>query len=192
MKKAFYLIALLFLPLSVFAQQTVPIKVGDTIPDERFQEMWQRLARAYSPFIGMPLPNFVATWNGRLMNNATMKGDVYLLAFWTTDCNCFDVTKLLPLNAVAVKHKDFHVVSILPDTAYMYLCKPCQVSPFNYAITSNYRQHWELSLKNGIPLYIIVNRAGIIVKIIPPHDLDKPNGEGYLALAKSIEELLLF
>ncbi len=184
---------LVFLAHIAIAQQTPPFKIGQVITDEQLDAMKRAALRKNNTYVGMPLPDFSATTSeGKLLNNANMKGDVYLLAMWSPDCNCFDVNKLHSFDKITAHHKDFHVVSILPDTAYMYLCKTCKGNPFKWAITKTYDQAKELRLHNGTPSYVLVNREGIIVKIISALAVRDLNDEANNAeFRKSIEQTLL-
>lgn len=175
-----------------FAQSFERLRLGDSISEARIKEMKQASVRASSAFIGRSLPDFSATTSdGRPMNKATMKGGVYLFAFWQTDCSCFDAGKLHHLDPLMKAQPDFHALSLLPDTAYKYLYHRVHPEPFPYAVVSSYAKWQELLLHPGTPSLLLVNRAGIIVRKITTmemRELDTP--EGWAALTATIEGVL--
>ncbi len=188
---AFMAAALLLSALRASAQQRPP-GMGEVIDESQMEALKRRHMQANKVFTGMELPAFTATaQDGRQISNATMKGDVYLLLLWAPDCGCMNPAGLSPMNAIAAAHKDFHVLSILPDTAYMYLLRQRHPEPFKWAVTATYDMSKALRLGNGVPACVLVNRAGFIVKILSPIEIHELSDDAMDGFVKSIEELLM-
>jgi hypothetical protein len=166
-------------------------KVGDILSDAQLKELKNLQIRRNAKYLGMPLPAITAhTSTGSLLNNASMKGDIYLLALWRPDCNCFDPSKLHPLVELAPKQKDFHFISVIPDTVGLANCMKCKLEPIDWAVTSTYTEAKSLALGNGHTSYVLVNRAGIVVRIISAVEKYEYTTETYAEFAKAIEALL--
>ncbi len=164
-------------------------------PDHLTAVLKERQRLFNSKYLGMPLPQFSATaWDGRKMNNAAMKGSVYLLAIFYPDCRCYHPEALKKLVALEGSRRDFHMVAMLQDTAYLYAYRADHAEPLHYAVTDTREQLVDLRMELSPPLYVLVDRNGIVVKVLDTKAINALNGsdEEQDELVKRVQELLLF
>ena len=145
--------------------------------------------------IGTALPPFSATtWDGRRMDNASMKGSVYLLTIFYPDCRCYQPGALKKLAAIEAARKDFHILSVLQDTTYLYAYRQHHPEPLRYAVPHSRAEFVALRMELAPPVYVLVDRKGIVVKVMNGEALYALNKweEEQEELAKRVRELLLY
>ena len=183
--------AMLFCPLLITAQSGAR-QSGE--PASRDAGL-RRLRDDERLHIGLPLPDFSAeTGDGQHISNARMKGNVYLLTVFYPECHCFRPEGIKGVFALESTHKDFHVLAIIQDTAYLYVYRQDHADPLHYAVTATREQAVALRLAHSLPLYILVNRQGIVTKMISGAELSQLNEseEDQADLVKVIGEALRY
>ena len=145
-------------------------------------------AVAQSPVEGFknkPMPKFnLVSTTGQKLNNASLKGKVYLMDFWATWCGpCKAAMPTMQKLHTKFKSKGFMVIgaNILeqggpkPDTAAKFQ----KAAKLSYVFAKNTAESEKLAdaLKiQGIPTFLLVDKAGVVrhveVGFSPSHQAD--------------------
>ena len=146
--------------------------------------------RNNAPKEGMILPPFEAMMdNGKLLNNASLRGKISLLLFWYPECGCFNPDVLGALPELTKQHQDFQIISIVSDTGGLALFRSRHALANACAnIHAEAKMH-ELNGNNGFPSCVLVGRDGNIARISGFLQKDIFDEQGF---TDKIRELLMF
>jgi peroxiredoxin len=122
-----------------------------------------RCPKAYAQ-IGKPLPEFSLKYNGRILNNDSLKGKVVIINFWFEGCHpCMaEMDALNELFEKLKSNKDFRFVSISTDNEET-INRVKQKFAIKYDIIPVTKKECsQIMFECGFPLSIVINKKGVI------------------------------
>jgi uncharacterized protein YeaC (DUF1315 family) len=152
----------------------------------------ERYARLY---VGMVFGDFsAATPDGQILTNKALERKVTLVLFWYPSLAysnrkyVADYLSLGALPALRQQHRDFQILSLIPDTSALALFRQQNPDAETYTVgnLASFAKAKELNPGRGMPSCVLVDKYGKIAKTsILGKGLDEQ------AMADKIRELLL-
>ncbi|MDX6186122.1 TlpA disulfide reductase family protein [Flavobacterium sp. Fl-77] len=119
---------------------------------------------------GTPFPKFSFTdLDGNLVSNETMKGKIIVIKCWYIHCAAC-IKEFPEVNALAAKYKDRKDIVFLslaedtPEQLKTFLAR----KPLSYSVIPNMKIYMNETLQlNAFPTHFILNKEGVIAKVLP-------------------------